>query len=85
MKRSAFPLVKTYIVWCGCEQGEGAAGIAKGQGSVAAAVVSHYARDLDAEAFTVGTAALRNATALCLVSSGMTWTKAMREASSMQQ
>ena len=42
-------------IWSGADvtQGEGAAGIAKGQGSVATAVVGHYARDLDAEAFIV--------------------------------
>jgi hypothetical protein len=43
-------------IWSGSDvtQGEGAASIAKGQGSVATAVVGHYARDLDDEAFIVG-------------------------------
>ena len=48
MKRSAFPLVGGSASGADVTQGEGAAGIAKGQGSVATAVVGHYARDLDA-------------------------------------
>ena len=55
MKRSAFPLV----FWCvgprsDVLEAEGSAGVAKGEGLVAGAVVGHHAADGDAEASVVG-------------------------------
>jgi hypothetical protein len=56
----------------------------EGGGSLAGAIVSHDALDVDAEACIVGNGGLEEATSRRLRLSGLIWVKAMREASSTQ-